>query len=95
MPQTRAAGSDFTRAFGDAKKQAGSVAGEVSDAAQDLYDHAADSASDIADSTTQAARKTAGSFERALRNTIENQPYTAVAVALGLGWLFGRIHRPL
>ena len=95
MPQSRAAASDFTRAFGDAKKQASGVADEVSDAAQDLYDHAADSASDIADSTTQAARKTAGSFERALRNTIENQPYTAVAVALGLGWLFGRIHRPL
>lgn len=49
MPQSRAAASDFTRAFGDAKKQAGSVAGEVSDAAQDLYDHAADSASDIAE----------------------------------------------
>jgi len=95
MPQTRPASSDFTRAFGDAKKQAGSVAGDVSDAAQDLYGHAVDSASDIADSTKTAARKTAGSFERALRNTIENQPYTAVAIALGLGWLFGRIHRPL
>lgn len=94
MPQTRAS-SDFTRAFGDAKKQAGSVAGDASDAAQDLYDHAVDSASDLADSTKTAARKTAGSFERALRNTIENQPYTAVAIALGLGWLFGRIHRPL
>jgi hypothetical protein len=30
-----------------------------------------------------------------LRNTIEKQPYTAVAIALGLGWLFGRMHRPL
>ena len=40
-------------------------------------------------------RKTAGSFEKALRNTSENQPYTAVVVALALGWLFGRMHRPL
>jgi hypothetical protein len=95
MAQGRSASSDFTRAFGDVKKQAGGVAGEVSDAAQDLYDHAADSASDIADSANRAARQTAGSFERALRNTIETQPYTAVVIALGLGWLFGRMHRPL
>ena len=95
MPQTRAASSDFNRAFGDAKKQAAGVAGEVTDAAQDLYDQAADSASQVADATTRAARKTAGSFEKALRNTIENQPYTAVVVALTLGWLFGRMHRPL
>jgi len=30
-----------------------------------------------------------------LRNTIEKQPYTAVAIALGLAWLFGRMHLPL
>jgi ElaB/YqjD/DUF883 family membrane-anchored ribosome-binding protein len=51
---------------------------------QDLHGQAVDSAS-----------RTAGSFERALRNTIEKQPYTAVAIALGLAWLFGRMHRPL
>jgi ElaB/YqjD/DUF883 family membrane-anchored ribosome-binding protein len=95
MPQTRTASSDFTRAFGDAKNQASGVAEDASDAAQDLYGHAVDSASDLADSANRAARKTAGSFERALRNTIETQPYTAVAIALGLGWLFGRMHRPL
>ena len=62
------------------KKQAG----EVSDAAQDLNGQAVNSAS-----------QTAGSFKKAVRHTIENQPYTAVAIALGLGWLFGRMHRPL
>jgi hypothetical protein len=54
------------------------------DAARDLHGQAVDSAS-----------RTAGSFERALRNTIEKQPYTAVAIALGLAWLLGRMHRPL
>lgn len=54
------------------------------DAAQDLYGQAVDSAS-----------QTTGSFEKALRHTIENQPYRAVAIAFGLGWLFGRMHRPL
>jgi ElaB/YqjD/DUF883 family membrane-anchored ribosome-binding protein len=95
MPETRSSTSDFNRAFGDAKKQAAGVAGEVSGAAQDLYDQALDSASQVADATASAARRTAGSFEKALRNTVENQPYTAVVIALGLGWLFGRMHRPL
>jgi hypothetical protein len=49
MPETRSPKSDFNRAFGDAKKQAAGVAGEVSDAAENLYDQAADSASQIAD----------------------------------------------
>ena len=95
MPETRTPNSDFNRAFGDAKKQAANVGNEVQGAAEDLYGQARDSASQVADATTTAARKTASSFERALRNTIETQPYTAVVIALGLGWLFGRIHRPL
>jgi len=95
MPENRTQNSDFNRAFGDAKKQAANVAGEVQDAAGDIYGQARDSASNVADATKTAARKTAGSFEKALRNTIETQTYTAVAIALGLGWLFGRMHRPL
>jgi hypothetical protein len=95
MPESRSSTADFNRAIGDAKKNAAGVANEVSDAAQDLYGHAVDSASHVADATTTAARKTAGSFDKALRNTIETQPYTAVVIALGLGWLFGRMHRPL
>ena len=71
--------TDFNRAVREAK-----TAGEVSDAAQELHGQAVDSAA-----------RTAGSFERALRNTIEKQPFTAIAVALGLAWLFGRMHRPL
>jgi ElaB/YqjD/DUF883 family membrane-anchored ribosome-binding protein len=95
MPESRSSTTDFNRAFGEAKKHAAGAASDVSDAAQDLYDQARDSANQAADATSQAARKTAGSFEKALRNTIETQPYTAVAIALGLGWLFGRMHRPL
>ena len=94
MPENHTPNSDFNRAFGDAKKQAAGVASAASDAAQDLYGQAAESASDVADSARRAAHKTAGSFEKALRNTIENEPYTAVAIALGLGWLIGRMHRP-
>jgi ElaB/YqjD/DUF883 family membrane-anchored ribosome-binding protein len=79
MPQTST--TDFNHAMRDAKKQAGGVANEVSDAAFQ-----------VADAATNAAR--ASSFGKALRDTIESQPYTAVAIALALGWLFGRTHRP-
>jgi ElaB/YqjD/DUF883 family membrane-anchored ribosome-binding protein len=95
MPETRSPTTDFDRALRDAKRNAGGAASEVSDAAQNLYGQAVDSAAQVADATATAARKTADSFERALRNTVENKPYTAVAIALGLGWLLGRMHRPL
>jgi ElaB/YqjD/DUF883 family membrane-anchored ribosome-binding protein len=52
------------------------------------------SAADVADSATDAVTKTAGSFERVLRRTIEEQPYTAVLIGIGIGWLLGRSHRP-
>jgi hypothetical protein len=45
--------------------------------------------------TGSLARQTARSFERSLRDTIETQPLAAVFVSLGIGWLLGRLHRPL
>ena len=84
MAEARTSNPDFGRAFGEARKNAADVADDAVDAAQDVYD-----------SASKAARKTAGSFERALKNTIETQPYTSVAIALGIGWLLGRMHRPL
>jgi len=55
-----------------------------------MYGQARDAASDAAGT----ARDTASSFEKMLRNTIETQPYTSAFVALGIGWLLGRTHRP-
>ena len=60
MLDTPTPSAEFNRAVREAKKQAG----EVSDAAQDLYGKAVDSAS-----------QTAGSFEKAMSHAIENQPY--------------------
>jgi ElaB/YqjD/DUF883 family membrane-anchored ribosome-binding protein len=94
MPETRASGSDLDRALNEAKKQAEGVAKEVKGAARDVYGQARASAADVADSTTDAVTKTAGSFERVLRRTIEEQPYTAVLIGIGIGWLLGRSHRP-
>jgi ElaB/YqjD/DUF883 family membrane-anchored ribosome-binding protein len=95
MAQTSTKPADFNRALGDAKKQAGDVADAVTDAAQDVYGQARESVADVAGAANTAARKTVGSIEKAIRNTIETQPYTAAAIALGIGWLLGRMHRPL
>jgi uncharacterized protein YjbJ (UPF0337 family) len=79
------------RVGGDPKTQAEGIAKHVSGTAQDMYGQARDTASDIAGAT----RGTAASFEKVVRNIIETQPYTSAMVALGIGWLLGRLHRPL
>ena len=71
------------------------LANQIRGMAQDLHGQARDSAAQIADEDGVRARQTASSFENALRNTIESQPYTAVFIALGIGWLLGRTHHPL
>jgi uncharacterized protein YjbJ (UPF0337 family) len=78
---------------GDTRTQAEGAAKHVAGAAQDLYGQARDAASDAA----STARNTASSFGNMLRNAGETQPYTTAFVAfvaLGLGWLIGRMHRP-
>jgi ElaB/YqjD/DUF883 family membrane-anchored ribosome-binding protein len=84
---------DENRIAGTAKNTAGKTQ-ESFGRGSDDYGKARDEASDVANATSKVARDTASSFEKALRDTIENQPYTAVAIALGLGWLLGRMHRP-
>jgi ElaB/YqjD/DUF883 family membrane-anchored ribosome-binding protein len=95
MVQSTPRAADFDRAFSDARKQTSNVAGAVSDAAQDVYGQARDSAADVAGTANESARSIANSFEKAIRHTVETQPYTAAAIALGIGWLLGRMHRPL
>jgi uncharacterized protein YjbJ (UPF0337 family) len=72
------------RFTGDAKTQAEGVMNQAAGAAQDLYGQTAD-----------VARQTATTLDAWLRNAIETQPYTTAIVALGIGWLLGRMHRPL
>jgi uncharacterized protein YjbJ (UPF0337 family) len=81
----------FGRVTGDAEMQAKGIGNQVRGSAQDLYGQARDGAADLAD----AARDSASTLETTVRNFIETQPYTAAAIALGLGWFFGRMHRPL
>jgi uncharacterized protein YjbJ (UPF0337 family) len=71
--------TDKTEVEGKMKHAAG--------AAQDLYAQAKDAAGDAAKSVQEQAAP----LEGFLRNTIETRPYTAVAVALGLGWFIGHM----
>jgi uncharacterized protein YjbJ (UPF0337 family) len=74
----------FGKVAGNARMQAEGLANQAAGAAQDLYGQAAD-----------GARATATTFEKSLRHTIETQPYLSAMVALAIGWLLGRTHRPL
>jgi uncharacterized protein YjbJ (UPF0337 family) len=72
------------RAAGDARTRAEGLVNQAAGATQDLYGQAAD-----------AARDTASTFDGWLRHNIETQPYLSAAIALGIGWFLGRMHRPL
>jgi uncharacterized protein YjbJ (UPF0337 family) len=72
------------RVTGDAKTQAEGVLNQAAGRAQDLYGQTADT-----------ARQTATTLDSWFRETIETQPYTTAVVALGIGWLIGRLYRPL
>ena len=72
------------RVTGDAKSTIEGVVNQAAGTAQNLYGQSAD-----------VARQTAGTLDSWLRNAIETQPYTTAIVALGIGWLLGRMHRPL
>jgi uncharacterized protein YjbJ (UPF0337 family) len=80
----------FGRATGDSKSQVEGIANQAAGAAQVLYGQARNSAAD----TAGVVRDSAASLEKWLRNTVETQPYTTALVAVGIGWLLGRMHRP-
>jgi uncharacterized protein YjbJ (UPF0337 family) len=68
------------RIAGDAQTQLKGQAKQVAGAAEDLYGQAKDAAAGFTD---------------IVQRTIEEQPYTAVAIAVAVGWLLGRTHRPI
>jgi uncharacterized protein YjbJ (UPF0337 family) len=68
----------------DTKSKVEGVMNQAAGTAQDLYGQAAD-----------VVRQNAKPVEEWLRDKIETQPYTTVIAALGIGWLIGRMHRPL
>ncbi len=90
MNEDRAAGAankaagtiqeEFGRIARDTQAQIRGQARQAKGAAEDLYGQAQETASGIAD---------------VVRDFVDRQPYTALAIAAGLGWLLGRMRRPL
>src|SRR5262245_15613031 len=79
----------FGRAVGDTKLQAEGLVNQAAGAAQDLYGQAKDTAVDAA----ATVRQSAVDAEDYIRQTIEKRPYTTALIALGIGWLIGRMGR--
>ena len=80
---------------GKIEDQVGRATGDTKIRAEGLLNEAAGAAQDAFGQTADVARQTATTLNSWLRNSIETQPYTTAIVALGIGWLVGRLHRPL
>ena len=77
------------RVIGDTRTELAGKTRQVEGQLQDLYGQAKERAADAA----EAVRETASEAEDFIRTTIEQRPYTAAAVALGIGFLIGRFTR--
>ena len=77
-------------ATGDAKSQVQGKMKQAEGNAQDVYGQVKDSSGEA----VTAVRNFSESLDDTVREYIEANPYTAAAIALGLGWLIGRSHRP-
>ncbi len=80
---------------GKAQEGLGRATGDLKTSTEGLVNQAAGTAQDLYGQTADVARQTATTLDSWLRNAIETQPYTTAIVALGIGWLLGRMHRPL
>jgi uncharacterized protein YjbJ (UPF0337 family) len=85
-------------AVGDLKAQAQGKVNQAAGAAQDLYGQAREAAEEAGDKVQSAARDVAAaarensaSLERAVRTSMETRPVMTAVVALGVGWLLGRM----
>jgi uncharacterized protein YjbJ (UPF0337 family) len=79
----------FGRATGDVKTQLQGKAKQAEGTLQDLYGQAKDTAA----SAARAIGESADEADDFLRAAIEQHPYTTAAVALGIGFLIGRLGR--
>ena len=79
----------FGRLTGDERTQLQGKAKQVEGTLQDVYGQAKETAVDAAG----AIRDRASEARDFLRMTIEERPFTAAAIALGIGFLIGRLGR--
>jgi uncharacterized protein YjbJ (UPF0337 family) len=80
---------------GKVQEGVGRVTGNARTRVEGLANQAAGTAQNLYGQATDTARETATTLDSWLRHTIESQPYASALTALGIGWLLGRMHRPL
>ena len=79
---------------GEVEESVGRVTGDPKMQIQGKFDQAAGTAQNDGQAADDAI-DTVTTFDKWLRTTIETQPFTTALAALGIGWLLGRMHRPL
>ena len=94
MDENRVEGS-LRNIGGKVQEGIGRTTGETKSTVEGVMNQAAGTAQNLYGQSADVARETASNLDTWLRNTIENQPYTSAIVALSIGWLLGRMHRPL
>jgi uncharacterized protein YjbJ (UPF0337 family) len=94
MDENRVEGS-VRNVGGKAQEGVGRVAGDTKSKVEGVLNQAAGTAQDLYGQAADVLRQNAPPVEAWLRDKIETQPYTTVLAALGIGWLLGRMHRPL
>jgi uncharacterized protein YjbJ (UPF0337 family) len=94
MDENRVEGTARTLG-GKVQEGVGRATGDFKATTEGLMNQAAGTAQDLYGQTADVARQTATTLDGWLRDAIETQPYTTAIVALGIGWLLGRMRRPL
>jgi uncharacterized protein YjbJ (UPF0337 family) len=79
----------FGRVTGDVKTELHGKAKQMESTLQDVYGQVKETAADAAEAIRESASE-AGDF---LGKMIEERPYTTAAIALGIGFLIGRLGR--
>jgi uncharacterized protein YjbJ (UPF0337 family) len=79
----------FGRATGEVKTQLQGKAKQMEGTLQDVYGQAKETAADAAEAIQERVSEAGDS----LRAAIEERPFTAAAIALGIGFLIGRLGR--
>lgn len=94
MDEDRVQGT-LRNATGKIQKELGRATGDLGAQAKGQLNQAAGAAQDMYGQAKDTARDTATSLDQWFRRSVDKQPYTTALVVLGIGWLLGRLRRPL
>lgn len=76
---------------GRIQEAAGSIAGDPKTRAEGVLNQAAGSVQQAAGDAREAVVDAYENLEDVVRDFVENRPYTTAAIALGIGWLIGKM----